>query len=558
MSEIIQEMVKDLQSHPYCALDTETTGVHFLDTPFSFQLKTQNHELYSEDFSLLDQLKDLDVTWFMHNATFDLVMLRKKGIQFKGTVHCTMSMDRLLYNKHLRYNLDSVSSRYNLPKKDDEVKKYIRKHKLYRMERGDKVPCYYDVPRDMLMEYGLQDVRITYAVGTKQLEELERDELYYNEVKLTRVCEDMEWRGIPVDTQYCEQAITYHEDLRDRALQEFREATGDEFVDSNKSIAKYIPEQYAGVSKKGNPSYDRLNLRNCPLPIAKTIDTIREHNHVLKNFYGNILKYQVDGVVHPRVNRASTVTGRLSYADPNLQNFPKDEDWQGKKHLVRKAIVPPEGFELVAVDFDQQEFRVLLDYAGETKLIEQINAGADVHQATADLVGVDRKPAKAIGFGLLYGLGLKNLSLNLGKSVEETRYLRNMFFQRLPKVKRLVDQIKRVAETRGYIKNWAGRKYYLDDPRFSYRMTNYLIQGGCADIMRYALVRCKEQESENLYPMISVHDEIVFCKRIGHDDSEINKMREIMESVYVAQNNVRLTTSLERSTVSWGQCDMEE
>jgi len=554
----IKKMVDDLKESPYIALDTETTGLHFSDVPFSIQLKTKNHSLYInmndlaeiDDPMMMKPLLGLDVTWFMHNATYDLCMLRKIGLRVGGTIHCTQSMARLIHNNHFppKYDLTSVAVRYGLEPKDDEVKKYIRKHKCK----------YEEVPHEMMVKYGMKDVELTYEIGMRQLKDLKIDSLYYNETRFTRVCEELEWQGIPVDVDYCKEALAYHTDIRDRALATFRSETGTEFLDSTREFAKIIPDQYANKTKKGNMSFDKEALASCPLPIARTIETIREQNNLIKNFYENILRNQIGGTVHPSVKRASTVTARLSYSEPNLQNFPKDEDWQGKKYLVRQAVVPPEGFELVAIDFDQQEFRVLLDYAGEKAVIDQINGGEDVHQATANMVGVDRKTAKGVGFGLLYGIGLDQFSKILGKTKDETRALRNRFFSRLPKVKHLVEQIKYVAETRGYIKNWAGRHYVLDDPRFSYRMVNYLIQGGCADIMRYALVHCWNHSTPDLYPLISVHDEIVFAKRIGTSDRGINQMRELMESVYIPQNGVKLTTSVERSTKSWGQKDMEE
>lgn len=559
MSLTIKKMIDDLKCCPFIALDTETTGLHFRDKPFSIQLKTLGHALYINlnplSGAMLDSpfmmkpLLDLDITWFMHNATFDLNMLKKIGINIIGKIHCTQSMARLIHNNHFppKYDLTSVAVRYGLEAKDDEVNKYIRKHRCK----------YEEVPHEIMVKYGMKDVGLTWEVGRRQIDDIKKDGLYYNEQKFTKVCEELEWRGVPIDLDYCQEALAYHTEKRDRALEEYRKETGRELVDSSKELVQIIPVKYANKTKKGNPSYDKDALADCPLPIAKTIETIREQNNLIKNFYDSILRNQVDGVVHPYIKRASTITARLSYSEPNLQNFPKDDDYKNKKYLVRKAVVPPKGYELVAIDFDQQEFRVLLDYAGEKKVIDQINNGEDVHQATANMVGVDRKTAKGVGFGLLYGLGVENLSKTLGKSTHETMDLKSRFFFRLPKVKRLVDQIKQVATSRGYIKNWAGRKYHLDDPRFSYRMVNYLIQGGCADIMRYALVKCHENSTPDLYPLISVHDEIVFAKKLGTNDSDIDDMRKIMEGVYIPQNGIKLTTSIERSAMSWGQCDME-
>lgn len=574
-------------------LDTETTGLSFKDRIFSIQLKTANHSVYinmnsftsdplispepryikKEVIDMLAPLTDeIDLTWYIQNATFDTVMLAKEGIHIHGDIHCTMAVGRLIRNDRMSYSIDAMAKRLQVGDKDDSVKEYIKKNKLYRQENGEKIPMYYMVPYDIIVPYGLRDVEITYKVGEIQskyiygCKDVKTAELYQQEKWFASTAHTLEFEGIPVDLEYCKRAFDHHNRELELAHMDFEKHTGKVFVDSAKSLGEIIPDEYAGVSKKGGKSFDKYALAKCPMPIARVVERIRDNQNLVKNFYGNILSKAVEGKIHPNVNRAMTVTARLSYSNPNLQNFPKDEDYAGKEYIARKVIVPPQNCELVAIDFDQQEFRILLDYAGETKLIEQINAGnVDIHQVTADAVGVSRKEAKAVGFGLLYGLGRNSLATNLGKSLKETQEIVDEFNGKLPKVMRLIEQIKHVAKIRGYIHNWAGRRYYLDDPRFSYRMVNYLIQGGCGDIMRIALTRCMEESDHINYttgymirPMISVHDEIVFYKTLGSPDEHIRHMQNIMESVYTPQNGMKLTTSVERSSVSWGQCDMRE
>jgi DNA polymerase-1 len=198
---------------------------------------------------------------------------------------------------------------------------------------------------------------------------------------------------------------------------------------------------------------------------------------------------------------------------------------------------------------------MFLDYAGEEKLISEINAGKDVHQATADEIGCTRTQAKTINFMLLYGGGGQKLADMLKISLMEAYTLRKKYFSRLPKVRHLINLVQSVGKHRGYIWNWLGRHYHISSPDYAYVLMNHLIQGGCADVVKIAMVQVHEfLKGYKSRMLLQVHDELLF----EIHESElylVPRLKEIMESVYKPRNGLRLTCSVDHSWRSWGTRD---
>lgn len=178
----------------------------------------------------------------------------------------------------------------------------------------------------------------------------------------------------------------------------------------------------------------------------------------------------------------------------------------------------------------------MLEYANQTDLIEKIKAGHDPHDATAELTGLTRKPAKTLNFGLLYGMGIAKLAAAIGVTYDEAKEFKWTYFGALQKVKNFIKNTSDTQAQRGYIWNWAGRRYYLDDPKWSYKAANSLIQGGCADIVKLAMVRLEEfLQAYHSRMVLQVHDEVLF----EIDIAELHIIPElciIMEQAYAAKN----------------------
>jgi len=229
------------------------------------------------------------------------------------------------------------------------------------------------------------------------------------------------------------------------------------------------------------------------------------------------------------MRQGGTATGRFSYADPNLQNLTKNDPGEFK---VRRCVIPDENYFFGSIDYDQMEFRLMLDYAGQLDLIKQIKEGYDPHTATSELVGIPRRAAKILNFGLLYGMGLDLLAKSLGVTREEAREFKSQYFGRLGRVKKFIRTATYRAESRGFVHDWLGRRFYTSDKRFVYKAANSIIQGGCSSIVKKAMNELDTfLEDKKSHMLIQIHDEILF--NVHNDEKEIlPELSKIMAEVY--------------------------
>ena len=572
---------------PGCyGLDTETTGLLESDRLFSIILSDHlgayyfNFQEYTDtnlEFKLprkwLAKFRPIFYeaasTWFMHNAKFDMRMLIKEGLTLRGNVHCTMALERIVKNNYFGagYTLKACLKRIG-DAKDDGVEKYIREHKLYEKVKipGKKKistnKFFWKVPLEVIHPYGEQDATGCRTLGMIQQYKLSEDlkVVADTEKELTKTCFKMERRGVKIDRSYVTKALEHETNQIDEAKRRFQEETGFEFHDSGKHFAKVFDhhgEKYP-LTAKGNPSFKAEALDAMVTPVAKLIKTIRRHEKYARTYYSSFLYYADENdIVHANIRQSGTEHGRMSYADPNLQNVPKEDNDSDrvKPFIVRASFVPRADHCFFMVDYKAQEFRLLLDYVGEKELIKMIMGGHDPHQATADLVGVTRKEAKTINFGLLYGMGVDLLAKRLKCSVMDARDKRDQYFGKLPRVRGFLKKVAERGKTRGYVKNWTGRRCHLNDSDRAYILPNHIISGGCADMMKRAMNRIEKETHARM--VIQVHDELVFEQSIGMF-GEIEKAKEIMESVYTPRNGMFMECSVDHSFKSWGYPDKIE
>jgi len=582
----IGEAYDILKAEKYIGLDTETYGVDIYDDMFSLQLSTQDYEFYfnfqeypsnphvwdkEELLSALTGLwHDKDKTWFVHNAKFDLHRLANNNTFISGRVHCTQAVARIIYNQHVQYSLDACIRRMDKRlSKDDEVKNYIKQHKLYTntkiegKKKSSKQLHFDQVPFDLIYPYGCSDVELVRKLGIYQLDKLPKgdEEMYERECKLVKTCLVMERRGILIDKDYVNHAKNKEIDLLEKATCSATKQAGETYKNGPKwlrSAFDRVGQEYRINPKTNNPKFDKHELARMESPLAETIREIRTREKYIGTYYSSFKHYaDTEGVVHANIRQAGTDTGRFSYSDPNLQNVPKEEDFNKGEVQVRKCFIPRDDYCFTMIDFDQQEFRLMLDYAGELGLINKImEHGLCVHQATADMCGIDRNPAKTLNFGLLYGMGVETLAKSLKIPVPDARDLRKLYFSRLPKVRRFLNNVIDTASARGYVKTWAGRKLYFPDSEFAYKAPNHLIQGGCGDIAKEAMNQLSDVlRGHDSNMLVQVHDEIVF--EIHKTELEIiHELKTTMEDVYTPFNKMKLTCGVEHSWVSWGKQDV--
>lgn len=587
-------------------LDTETTGLGRSDRLFSIIVADDTQAYYfsfndspdhlgeyvPEEYRLprryiermFPVFENHESFFFAHNAKFDLSMLAKDGVAVLGTMHCTEAHERVLRNNYFGnkpYSLASCAARRGFAK-DASVEEYIKKHKLYTKT---KVPGkakvfeqkHFDkVPFSIIAPYGEIDATLTRVIGLQQCQSfLDQDQsrpinepsiepLIANDHQLTKVCHRIEEAGIHIDREYVEGALSYTLDLAETAKQSFLAMTCIPYQDSATVFKKAFEKLGIALplTAKGNVCTNKETLDALENPLAEKIREIRSLEKLCSTYYSSFLYFaDKKNLIHANMRQAGTETGRFSYSDPNLQNLPKEdeEDDRLRKYLVRRCFTPINSdYCFVPIDYEQQEFRMLLDYAGESAVIAAIMAGTDVHEATAQMVGTTRKKAKTLNFGLLYGMGAAKLAKALKISLAEAHELRHAYFAKLPKVRLFIDGVMNTGGKRGYIRNWFGFRNHLSSPEFAYVLPNHLIQGGCAQVIRVAMVRIDAYIREHrlrTQMLAQVHDELLF--QVHKDELQhVPNFKKIMEDVYQPRNGLYLTCSVEHSWKSWAKFDM--
>lgn len=586
-------------------VDTETTGlkVYQNDKLFSIIVSTASEEYYfnfndvpdhlggvcphilPRDFigslvSILVQRKKL----FMANAKFDMAMLQKE-VPFTiawPEIHDVLVVDRLINSDQMKINLASVAKKYGLEKLD-VVEEYIKEHHLWAWEvvphrkKRDKLKFFYLVPFQLMADYACRDANITRQIGFNQLPLMDQifginrgvKSPYQIEMETTDALFRMEQTGVNLDEIYISDQGTRHSIRVEQLGRKFHDETRNVFIDSAKTLAPlFITAGFTPPrTDKDNDSITDDWLETLDHPLSKLVQEIRG-NSKAAGFYKAYQWYKgSDGLLHANVNQAGTRTGRFSMSNPNLQQMPDDE--------VRRSFVAPKSWDLVSLDFDQQEYRMMLDYAKQFDLIEQVKGGLDVHTATANLTGVSRTEAKTLNFMLLYGGGVVKLALALFKvtttepilwamwkrhngwklEAEDKKWLefctpalesvnlpelykaqdlRKLYFSKLPEVEKLINDCKSAAKDRGFIYTWTGRRIYFKK-RFSYKAPNGLIQGGASDVCKVSIIGIdkllRKYESKLL---ASIHDELIL-KIHPYETSLIREISSIMEKAYPSE-----------------------
>lgn len=603
--ETFEEFLADCEREPLLAVDTETTGLYPYkdDHIFSLVFGTKRQNYYIDVSQILPQgvpdkefvesfkefIKSLQTRifdvkekiFFFHNAKFDLAMLAKEGIKCRGFVHDTKSVFRLINNEaFLKFSLENCAKVIGA-EKSYAVEDFILEHELWDWvqipgkAKREKKMYFQHVPIDVIVPYALKDAEITRKLGCWQLEELARLEViaenlaqrpyascYLNECHLTKTVFEMERLGVKINRPYCKSVIKTLEVRLEGCVEKFKELTGHEFKASGKLFEDIFKEEklvYGDITSTGkrNASFDSEVLATFTHPAAKCVLDYRDTKSTLDFFQGFLFHADHEAVIHTNFNQDGTVTGRFSSSNPNLQNLKKDDEESLKQEIVtRRAIVPRPGFFFAMFDYDQMEYRLLLDMTGSMKLINKVLGGLDVHQATADLAKITRKQAKTTNFATIYGSGLTALAASLHTSMEDAARIRDAIFDAAPEIRDFIENEKNQADSCGYIVNWFGRRCRFPyvaskgrNIRLSYKATNSKIQGGCADVVKIAMNRIAGYLADKKSKMVlTIHDEVV----IETHESEayvLPEIKKIMEEAY-PHRHLPLTVGVEHSFTS--------
>lgn len=562
-----------------------------------------------------------EILWYMANGKYDMSILHNEGVEIAGQVHCTTAMGRVEYNEQPSFDLDSQLKRFGAAPKDKRVEEWIEENGAWEWEvipgrkNREKNKFYYKVPFPLITEYALYDAKGTYLVGDKQAksifdqsEECSRtflptaQDIADNERKLLKTVYRMEREGVYVDRKYCEAAGNYEKARADLATAKISAIAGEPYKSSWQFHAKLFADQkekwqYNEPTKTGqvNPCFDNTVLPTFDSPAAKEVLLLRDAQSRYQFYSGFLYHADAKGRVHPHFNQHGATHGRFSSSEPNFQNLTSEDvltcgacgagfeeiikacekcdstDLRTPDWMVRRAIIAPPGFFILAVDYSTMEYRFMLElacrYIGRlTPLAKRILAGEDYHQATADLATqtlrdagsdhvVKRGQAKTSNFLSLYGGGDAKLAGQLGIPLRLAQLIRSAIKDAAPEIAVLQRQMIKAAETRGYVRNWLGRRCYFPNRDFAYVAPNYLVAGGCADVVKLAMNELDEFLKPYKSKMVlQVHDEIMFYMAEG-EEFLIPEIKRIMESVFPHQY-IPLTTNAYTSRKSWA--DLEE
>jgi DNA polymerase-1 len=540
-----------LRSAPLFAFDTETTSLDYMVAEIvgvSFCIEAGNaaYVPVAHDYAgapeqlsrervlaaLKPLLEDPNLPKLGHHLKYDAHVLANHGIRIQGMRYDTMLESYVLNSVATRHDMDGVAAKY-LGIKTISFNDVAGK--------GAKQLTFNQVPVDTAAEYSAEDADVTlqlHRVLSAKLREVPQLEYVYADIEqpLVPVLARMEYYGVLIDgTRLLAQSKQIEGQLRELLAQAHREA-GTEFnIESPKQLQQILFEKLQiPVLRKtptGQPStaedvLEELAESHALPRIVLDYRTLAK----LKSTYTDKLPQQINaptGRVHTSYHQAVAQTGRLSSTDPNLQNIPIRRP-EGRR--IRQAFIAPPGHVLLAADYSQIELRIMAHLSGDPGLLAAFANDLDVHVATAaEVFGTpttavtsdQRRTAKTINFGLIYGMSPFGLARQLGIERGAAQDYVNRYFARYPGVRRFMDNTREQARRDGYVETVCGRRLYLPDIRSSNRQLqqysersaiNAPMQGTAADIIKLAMISVDawcEQEKPPARLIMQVHDELV-------------------------------------------------
>tara|TARA_B100000614_G_C14548881_1_gene493165 strand:- start:1018 stop:2745 length:1728 start_codon:yes stop_codon:yes gene_type:complete len=511
-----------------------------------------------------EELLNNTATKIFHNAMYDVSWIRSLGFHINGGIIDTMIAASLCDENRYSYTLDSVGKDYINMRKNEKLLQEAAKD----FGVNPKAEMW-RLPATFVGEYAEKDAEITLKLWHALQHEISKQDLWdiFNlETNLFPCLVDMKFRGVRVDL---EAADKVKKELVKREKELSRQI---------KKIAGFDVELWAGASiakafdtlkipydrtELGAPSFTKNFLATHPADLPKLIVQAREFNKANTTFIDTILKHSHKGRIHAEINQirsdqGGTVTGRFSYNNPNLQQIPARHKVLGP--MIRSLFIPEEKHTWGCFDYSQQEPRILVHFASLMKLegtgtiVDAYKDGsADFHQMIADMAGIDRKQAKTINLGIMYGMGKNKLMAELGLMKDAAEKLLKTYHQRAPFVKMLSEAVGRRADDSGKIRTIGGRLCHFDlwEPHgfgikkplkhadalrehgpgikraFTYKALNKLIQGSAADMTKQSMLALY---NEGVIPHVQIHDELdISVSSPAHAEKIIRIMEEAVQ-----------------------------
>ena len=524
-------------------------------------------------------------TKVFHNASYDVGWLLVNGFEINGPIVDTMIAAALINENRFSFSLNACAKDYL-----GEIKNETFLNEKAKEWGIDAKADLWKLPAGYVGFYAEQDAGLTLKLWQRFKTEITKQSLndvWDLEMELLPILIETRRRGIRVDE---EKAVKLKKEFKEKEYQVLKkikdETTMKPDIWAARSVAQVfdrIGVDYPRTPKTGEPSFTQNWLVNCNNPIAQLIREAREINKFHSTFIDSIQRFVHKGRIHSEINQlrsdqGGTVSGRLSYSNPNLQQIPARNKEFGDK--IRSLFLPEEGKQWGSFDYSQQEPRLVAHYAasvnedftGADEFIEAYkNEAADFHQIVADMAGISRTQAKTINLGLFYGMGKAKLGRELGISKDNAENLLNKYHSRVPFVKKLAEAVTNSASKYGFIRTIRGRKCRFDmwEPAtfgmnkamqyeeakaiygnnirraFTYKALNRLIQGSAADQTKQAMINCYKQGYK---PLLQIHDELCFSI---NSEEDIKGVKEVMEN---AIENLKVPFKVDVALGrSWGE-----
>lgn len=510
----------------------------------------------------------------MHNAQYDLGWIRASGFEVKGRIIDTMVVASLLDENRFSFSLNALAyDHLNKTKSEKGLVEAAREFGIDPKAEMWKMPAMYVGP------YGEADAELTLELWNYFSVQLGKEELWpiaNLELDLLPCLVDMTMRGVRIDTDKVERTRDSLLKREREVLKQIKHIAGTNVeIWAAQSLAKAFDKVGIAYPKteKGAPSFTKMFLQEHEHPLAKLVVEARNLNKTSGTFINSIMKHcHSDGRIHAHINQirsddGGTVSGRFSMSNPNLQQIPARDPELGP--MIRSLFLPEEGEQWAAIDFSQQEPRILTHYAhvygktrglpleGAAEFVEAYNndPDTDFHTMVAEMASIPRKQAKTINLGMMYGMGVNKLADQLDIPLDEAKAIVRQYHERVPFVKGLMTGVmNRLNEkgSGGSLRSILGRKCRFDlwEPdtfemnkalpykeavdtygattrlkrAYTYKALNRLIQASAADMTKKAMV---DIYKTGRIPMIQIHDELDMSVK---DRAEAEEIAAIMNA----------------------------
>ncbi|OCG31232.1 DNA polymerase I [Gilliamella sp. HK2] len=573
-NEQLDEWITKLSNSKQFAFDTETDNVDHVHAklvgislsvepyqaayiPLAHQYLGVPKQLPLNDVlaKLKPILENPEIKKIAQNAKFDYSVLANYGITVQGIAFDTM-LESYVLNSTERYDMDSLANRYLNHKTItyDELTKF------------DKIQVTIDaIEVEKTTQYAAEDADITLQLHHKLWPTLEKNQklkkLFTDiEMPLAIIIAEMERTGVLVDAKL----LNKHSAELNNKLNEIQETlqllAGEKFNPASpKQIQVLLFDKHQLPVLKKTPKGDPSTSEEVLSELANQYELPRmillyRSLAKLKNTYTDKLPLMlspVDHRIHTNYNQIGTITGRLSSNEPNLQNIPVRNE-EGRR--IRQAFIAPTGYKIISADYSQIELRIMAHLSQDKSLLDAFSHNKDIHRVTAseilgksesEVTSEERRRAKAVNFGLIYGMSAYGLSKQINIARKEAQFYIDRYFERYPGVQTYMDEIRQQATEQGYIETLSGRRLYLPkiksgsgiERRGAERAAiNAPMQGTAADIIKTAMIKVsdwiKSQPVGNIRMVMQVHDELVFEAKEELVEQYRDQIKSIMENCY--------------------------